>query len=253
MDIKEEKWLISHLKDLADQAERYCAVMYSDFLDTAQQEILLSMQNHLNVKIGLDGGYEGAERRMASFCPPFLFEEERRYPFCCIEIKPKNAKFLNKLPQHRDYLGAVLGCGLDRRKIGDLLVRPEGALIFVCEELTEYLMDHLHQAGSAEVLLRRYESDPQMALPEGKELLISVSSLRLDAVLSRGFGLGRSDAAQLIRAGRVQIDHRLCEKADQTVEETALLTVRGKGRLKLKGCAGTSKSGRIQIRVERFG
>ena len=57
MDAKEEKWLISHWQDQADQAERYCAVMYSDFLDTAQQEILLSMQNRLAVKISLDGGY----------------------------------------------------------------------------------------------------------------------------------------------------------------------------------------------------
>ena len=253
MDAKEEKWLISHWQDQADQAERYCAVMYSDFLDTAQQEILLSMQNRLAVKISLDGGYESAERRMASFCPPFLYDQELSYPFCCLEIQLKNTRFLKKLPQHRDYLGAVLGCGIDRRKVGDILVRPEGALIFVCEELVEYLTGNLRQVGAAEVALQRYEQDLVSILPEGKELLISVPSLRLDALLSRGFGMGRSEAAQLIRSGRVQIDHRICDKADQTVSQTAVLTVRGKGRLKLYGCSHTSKSGRLQVRAERFG
>ncbi|MBQ7916404.1 MAG: hypothetical protein IJ315_06410 [Firmicutes bacterium] len=253
MDHKEEKWLESHLQDLARQADRYGTPMYSDFLDTAGQDLLFSIQKHLGVEVALDGGYEGAERRMASFCPPFLHEEDLFYPLCCLEIQLQGAKFLKKKPQHRDYLGAILGSGLDRRKIGDVLVQPEGALVFICEEMEGYLKDNLREVGSATVEVVRFEGDMGMIGGDGKELVISVASLRLDAVLSRGFGAGRSDAADWIKAGRVQVDHRPCNKADQAVHEGAILSVRGKGRLKLKEITGTSKSGRIQIKTERFG
>lgn len=132
-------------------------------------------------------------------------------------------------------------------------MREEGALIFVCEEMAVFLMENLREVGHVPVDVQRYDGSLEDVIPHGKELVISVASLRLDAVLSRGFGMGRGDAADLIRAGRVQIDHHLCGKTDQVVGEEALLTVRGKGRLKLKGMTGTSKSGRIQVRAERFG
>ncbi len=249
----EEKWLQSHLADLARQADTYGIPMYSDFLDTAQQELLYGMEKRLPVKVEYNGGYEGAERRMASFCPPFLYEEENVFPIRCLEIRPRGAQFVKKPPQHRDYLGSVLGCGIDRRKIGDILVREEGALIFVCEEMSGFLIENLREVGHISVDIYPYEGSLEDVTPRGKELVISVASLRLDAVLSRGFGIGRGDAADLIRAGRVQIDHHLCTKTDQTVGEEALVTVRGKGRLRLKGATGTSKSGRVQVLAERFG
>lgn len=249
----EEKWLKSHLMDLARQAETYSIPMYSDFLDTAQQELLYDLEKHVSVRVEYNGGYEGAERRMASFCPPFFYEEQTTFPICCLEICPRGAQFVRKPPQHRDYLGSILGCGIDRKKTGDILVREEGALIFVCEEMAVFLMENLREVGHVPVDVQRYDGSLEDVIPHGKELVISVASLRLDAVLSRGFGMGRGDAADLIRAGRVQIDHHLCGKTDQVVGEEALLTVRGKGRLKLKGMTGTSKSGRIQVRAERFG
>lgn len=253
MDHKEEKWLESHLQDLARQAERYCTPMYSDFLDTAGQDVLYRIERQLGVSVALDGGYEGAERRMAAFCPSFLYDEALCWPMECLEIQLQGAHFLKKQPQHRDYLGAVLGCGLDRRKIGDILVRPEGALLFICEEMAQYLVENLREVGSAAVEVRRFDGDLSDIVSGGKELVISVASLRLDAVLSRGFGVGRSEAADWIRAGRVQVDHRPSGKADQTVSENMIITMRGKGRLKLKEIIGTSKSGRLQIRIERFG
>ena len=76
----EEKWLKSHLMDLARQAETYSIPMYSDFLDTAQQELLYDLEKHVSVRVEYNGGYEGAERRMASFCPPFFYEEQTTFP-----------------------------------------------------------------------------------------------------------------------------------------------------------------------------
>lgn len=251
---KEAKWIESHLRDLAAQADRFCMPVYSDFLDTAGQEILLSMQKQLGVQVALDGGYEGAERRMASFCPPFFYgDEEISYPILCLEICLQEARFLKKKPQHRDYLGAVLGTGLDRRKIGDIVLTEEGAVLFVCEDIAGYLTENLRQIGSADVTLRPYTGDLSQIGGSGKEILISVASLRLDAVLSHGFGVGRTEAADWVRAGRVQINHRPCGKGDAPIEAGMILTVRGKGRLKILEAAGVSKSGRTHLRAERFG
>ena len=48
---------------------------------------------------------------------------------------------------HRDFLGACLGCGISRQKVGDILVQGErGAQILVDKELVQFLVENLTQA-----------------------------------------------------------------------------------------------------------
>ena len=252
MEAKDEKRLISRFQDLAGQADRQGYPQFSDFLDTAEQDLLLRQANRLEAGVILEGGYEGAERRIAAFCPSFL-QEEIYWPIRPLLIRLRDSRFLKKRPQHRDYLGSLLGCGIERRMIGDILLVEEGAVFFTLQEMEAYLSESLHQVGAAEVEIVPFEGDVNALGGDGREVVISVASLRLDAVLGHGFGLSRNDAADLIRAGRVQIDHRLCGKADRPVAEGMIITVRGKGRLRLKQLMGSSKSGRVRMLAERFG
>ncbi len=253
MDIKDTRTLENHFADLAARAERTGYPQFTDFLDTAEQDVLTRMQKKFTpVRVALSGGYEGAERRIASFCPSFMQDEEVYYPYVCLKIGLADSRFLKKKPQHRDYLGAVLGCGIERKMTGDILVVEDGAVIFLMEEMEGFLTESLTGVGASDVKIEPFTGDPDQLGGEGKEVVISVASLRLDAVLAHGFGASRGDAADWIRQGRVQINHRPCTKADTVIAEGQILTVRGRGRLKIGEQKGVSKSGRIQITARRF-
>ena len=59
-----------------------------------------------------------------------------------------NGKFVFDSANHRDFLGACLGTGIERSKVGDILVTGEtGAYIMIAPELVEHLEATLTQVA----------------------------------------------------------------------------------------------------------
>ena len=83
-------------------------------------------------------------------------------------------------------------------------------------------------------------------------LLFGIATGTLDAVAAAAFSISRGKAAELIAAGRVNLDHVPCLKPDKPVAEGAVLTARGFGKAKLKEVGGLSKKGRTGITIERY-
>jgi RNA-binding protein YlmH len=88
--------------------------------------------------------------------------------------------------------------------------------------------------------------------PETKEIKDTLASLRLDSVISSGFRIGRSAAAQYVTSGRAAIDGLPCEKPDKAVEEGAKVSVRGLGKILLRTVNGQTKKGRISVIIDRY-
>ena len=154
---------------------------------------------------------------------------------------------------HRDFLGSILGQGLDREKVGDILVGEGSCDIWVFRELSSYLLQNLTGAGRARLRVEEISlSDIEAPEKQVREVRDTVSSLRLDAVLATGFSTSRGKAADLISAGRVELNHRPCVKADRTVSEGDVMTCRGLGKCVLKEVSGLSKKGRTMIVMERY-
>lgn len=79
-----------------------------------------------------------------------------------------------------------------------------------------------------------------------------MSSLRLDSIASSAFSMSRGRAAELIRAGKAEVNWRLCDKADHLCRQGDVLTLRGFGKCALTEVGSTTKKGRISIRLERY-
>ena len=105
--------------DLSRQANRKGIVIFSDFLNLNEQNILDSVKKELETSYELFGGYEMAERRVAAFLPADL-SYDWTYPISCLKLEPAYPKFAEVLT-HRDILGSVMNLGLERGKIGDIL------------------------------------------------------------------------------------------------------------------------------------
>ena len=198
------------------------------------------------------GGFEGAERQMLVYLPEYL-EKDELYgadsPLVCLRA----TFFDGDTPSHRDFLGALMGAGIARETIGDICVGKGQCDFFVTAEIAPYILQNFTGAGRTKVHLERIPlSEVSVPELETKEIRDTVASVRLDSIISSGFRIGRSAAAQYVSAGKAAIDGLPCEKPDKTVEEGAKISVRGLGKIKLKSINGQTKKGRISVVIDRY-
>ncbi len=199
------------------------------------------------------GGYTDAERKMLVYLPDYLeadsYFDGEDTPVCCIRA----TYFEADNPAHKDFLGALMGSGITRQSIGDICVGQGQCDFFVTTEITPYVLQTLTTAGRAHLHLKQIPlSQVQIVEAKTKEIRDTVASLRLDSIISSGFRIGRSLAAQYITAGKAAIDGLPCEKPDKPVSEGMKISVRGLGKMKLKTVNGQTKKGRISVVIDRY-
>ena len=198
------------------------------------------------------GGYEDAERRMLVYLPEYLEEDslyEEDSPLVCLRA----AFFQGDDLSHRDFLGALMGAGIGRETVGDICVGKGSCDFFVTAEIAHYNLQNFSSAGRTKLHISQIPlRQAQIPEPEVKEIKDTLASLRLDSVISSGFRIGRSLAAQYVSAGKAAIDGLPCEKPDKMVSEGVKISVRGLGKIKLQNVNGQTKKGRISVVIHRY-
>ena len=241
------------LSELAQRASRTGRVQYTRFVDPALVAAAEGAAARSGVSVRLWGGHPEAERVMAGFYdiePP----EDGDFPLCALQLD-WNDRFSR--PEHRDLLGAVMGLGLQREATGDILMGRDGekrcGVLFATDEMADYIAANLESAGRTTLRARRVEVLPEIALPEGRELRITVQQPRLDAVLSAGFDLSRAQAQHLVMAGLVKLNHLVNTRTDAHLRPGDLISARGYGRLRVLREEGQSRRGRQVLVLFKYG
>jgi len=250
----EERVVLARVLDRMERAQTRAIPCATQFLSPAQRaaaEPLLAASGH--PKHLFFGGFEGAERTVCVFLPDWLegedFLSDEENPVGAIEASFPDGAGLT----HRDLLGGLMGIGLTREKVGDLLVFDGMAQIVALKETIPIILSQFDQAGRYRLQLKEIPLSALSPAPVQVKLVKdTVATLRLDAVLSSGFSIARGKAADLINSGRVSVNHRECTKTDKAVAEGDILTCRGLGKCILKSVGGQSRKGRIMIEMERY-
>ena len=248
----EDRLLLARILDKAQQAESRNIPVATDFLSPQQQILakdLLRLGSISESAYLFLGGYEGAERKLILFLPDWLEPELAESPIRCLRAAFRREEALS----HRDFLGSLMGMGIVREKLGDILVADGSADILVLDSVEEFLLQSWDSAGRTK--LKVSAIDPlHIHLPEVKCELVrdTVSSLRLDAIVSTGFRMARGKAADLIAAGRVQVNWRECTKPDKLLAAGDTVSARGFGKFELTEVGGLTKKGRTSITVKRY-
>ena len=248
----EERLLLARAMDKLELARTRSVPGHTGFLSPQER---VSVENLLNAcghpRHLFYGGFEGAERTVCAFLPDWQEEDIWLEGDC--PIKAVRCTWSNGTLSHRDFLGSILGLGLDREKIGDLLVGDGECHILALEDVADFLVMNLDQAGRVRLKTSAMElADLKPPEVKVKPIRDTVSSLRLDAVAAAGFSLSRGKAADLIASGKFQLNHRECLKPDRPVAEGDVMSCRGLGKCVLKEVGGPSKKGRIMILLERY-
>ncbi len=244
----ENKLLIRHLEDIAAKAVKTgCAA--SRFLTPA--EIAASrLAKKGECELSFDGGFENAERARAIFLQPEWGVYAREEWISALQIRCREQDSIS----HRDILGAVMAMGIERNVIGDIDADASPATLICLPEMRGHIISNLKTIGRVGVAVAPVALSE---LPLKAENLIektdTVTSLRLDAVLSAAFNLSRGEAAELIAAGYVSLNYAVCLQASKDVAEGALISARGKGRARVLEIGGHSRKGRIFLKIGLYG
>ena len=198
------------------------------------------------------GGYEEAERKMLVYLPDYLEKSsllDEDSPCVCLRA----TFYQGDSPNHRDFLGALMGAGIGRETVGDICVGKSSCDFFVTVEIAPYILQNFTSAGRTKLHLEQISlAEASIPEPEVKEIKDTLASLRLDSVISSGFRIGRSLASQYVTQGKAAIDGLPCEKPDKSVAEGAKISVRGLGKIKLQAVNGKTKKDRISVVIHRY-
>ena len=165
-------------------------------------------------------------------------------------LTPAEQYALTNWARHRDYLGAILGLGVRREWVGDILVQDHGAYVFCLPSVAPALLE-LEQVGRTGVKAAAVEL-AAVPVPERKvrPVTFTVQSARLDAVVSVMFRLSRTSAAAQIRAGAVHLNYAECLRPDAPVAPGDVLSLRGAGKGSVTEVGGMSRKGRQFVTAE---
>lgn len=244
---------LARVLDKAQLAQSRNIPAYSQFLTDGEQELADQAVNAMgNPRRVFWGGYEGAERRACVFLPDWMDDFQpgsEDDPLAAVEITPPPDAKLT----HRDYLGALMGLGLAREGLGDILAAPDRAQAVCLKSVLPALLTQWTEVGRYAVKVRELPlSELRPVAGDVKTRRETFQSLRLDAVAAAGFGLSRAKAAGLIAAGRILVNHLPCQKSDRLLKEGDSLTAKGYGKCVLARVLGESRKGRIMVEMERY-
>jgi len=242
--------LAASLLDVADSALRKRKYKVSEFLDPYGYSIAETVGAHYgNLQLLSNGGYHGAERVKAIF----VNEDFRGTPDVAIEaLSVKWDERYYELT-HRDILGALMGLGIKREIVGDIIMCGHGCQIIVETSLTSFIIQNLKLVGAAAVVVSPISlSDIAPREEKIKEIKTTVASLRLDVVAAAGFGTSRTTMSDEIGVGKIKVNWQDAKKSDQAVKVGDVFSMRGRGRVEVAEVLGQTKKGRISILLKRF-
>lgn len=248
---EEDKILLARLYDRLNGAARRNIPASGPFLSPREQA--LSRQLLPGDGFRFFGGYEGAERAVFCYVPDYLepetywFDEEG--PVQAVSARYHEGDCLT----HRDFLGALMGAGIKRETVGDILIRPGLCQFLLTREIVPYVLQNLESAGRTKLHLSPLplsELSPPEA--ETREIRGTVAALRLDSVTALGFGLARGPAAQYIESGRAAVNGLPCVKPSYFLTEGDRVTIRGLGKIELNSVGGTTRKGRTGVTILRY-
>ena len=237
------------ISDLARRSTKSGSITNTLFLTPAEKYLLEQRKDlYQGCRAYFFGEEYGCERCAAFFVPDYL-EEEPDYSAVITAFRIE--AFFGE-PGHRDYLGAVINTGIERNRVGDLVIKGNECTVFCFLSVARAVAD-IERVGRCGVRVKELPLSEIPAIErKTKAVSFTVSGLRLDAVAADMFRVSRTEAAEKIKLGLVTVNYSVCDKTDARVSEGDVISMRGEGKGVIKEIGGQSRKGRTYVHAEIF-
>lgn len=254
MNNPSDDFIRKRFNDLDTRAYTGGYPVFTDFCDAAEINILHTMAGGLSCSIITDGGYDLSERQMACFMPSDVFLEDTvSFPMKTIYITPVSPKFSDVLT-HRDFLGALMNLGIRRELMGDLLVEKSlnSCYVFCVDHIAEFITDNLARVKHTDVSVSIIDFSESGFMPDFRNETLIVTSDRLDSLVASAAHTSRSRGTALIDGEKVMINNRIEKSHTKAVSPGDIVTVRGKGKFRVKEFMGQTQKGRMKVSIDWY-
>ncbi len=210
------------------------------FLTLTEQAII---KNTLKNKVFFKfyGGYKNSELKRA------VIYKDSNPSITCFKII-YNEKYLNLT--HQNILGTLLSLSITKDSIGDIL--PSDDVFFITSELKDFIINEFVKINNVSIELIEYDGSDL----ERNILLdinsFTVSSLRLDSIVSKIIKKSRSIASQMIIDDLIKVNHLVSNKNTKYLNEEDIISIRKYGRYIIKDTKNTSKKGKIVVKYGKY-
>ncbi len=244
----EDKVLVSHIKDMARICEKTYKPRFSAFLDERGIMIADLVMNELGVKnFRFYGGYDEASRKVLGIFPEYC-EDEEKFPITALVFSFREADKLS----HRDFLGSFMSKQIKRDMIGDIIVSSGRAVAFVYDTVKQLLLYETDKVGAVGVRVSEESAPDINDKLSFIEKNCTVSSMRLDCIVSAAAGVSRGKAAGMIKGGYVSVMYSAVDSPSFALSEGDVFSIRGTGKFLLFSVNGTTKKDRIHITLKKY-
>ncbi|XP_022981895.1 uncharacterized protein LOC111480897 isoform X1 [Cucurbita maxima] len=241
---------VKHILVMAKRSLSRREVLHTNFLTPpVVKESMLAIKKLADVKAIAQGGYPEAERCRISVG----HADELTSDPDVVSALSITGNFMFHTCTHGDFLGAILGTGIAREKLGDIILQEEkGAQVVIVPELVDFLVSSLHKVGNVTVSCTRIPlTDLDYEPPKTKTFKTIEASLRVDALASAGFKISRSKLVDFISSGDVRVNWTTITKNGTILKTGDIVSVSGKGRLKI-GEINPTKKGKFAVELIRY-
>lgn len=224
-------------------------IKHTDFLNPNEVKNAISILNsNSDIKYTVDGGYENAERSTIFIYPFYMEYEDIENSLRFIQVEG-NFKF-NSI-SHKDYLGALMNLGIKREKVGDIIIHDNFCQIVVSNDICDFIIMNLNKVSKNNVSVSEIKKNEIIPSKLNyKDISFTVSSKRLDCIISGLYNISRQESAKYINNERVQVNYEKINSPSKEIVDESLISVRGKGRAKIVQVGDITKKGRIKIQAK---
>lgn len=243
---QEERPFIDGVADWIEQVQMQYAPYLTDFLDPRQAYIVETMiRQETELKFQFQGGYQAAERARCLIYPDYYEPTLDEFDIQLFEIHyPVKFATLG----HGRVLGTLVNSGVKREYFGDIISDGQGWQVFVAKEVASYVKLQVEKIGNVTVRLEeRNYTDILLPIDAWTTEKLTVSSLRLDTVISSVYNISRQRSKQLIESGKIKVNWREETRPDFLLDLLDIVSIRGFGRIQLQGLEGQTKKEKIRL------
>ena len=246
----DDRLMANKILDTIEHCEKNYTFKATTFLDPRQQKLIEGLlAKEKNIKYHVESGIEDSERKLYIIYHEDYDIDDIEKPYQILEFSWYNKNV--KKPSHRDFLGSIIGAGIKREMLGDIILQEDKAYVVCSKEVSDYILYNIERVGSLPVKVKLAEH-PGITSETEKTINTTVASLRLDGIISAGFAISRTKAAEIIKSGRVRINWEEKDVTSRVIKQGDVISIRGKGRIILEEIAGNTKKDKIRIVIKKF-
>ncbi len=246
---EQEQILYNRIIDLARQVKGKGSPRFTAFLDQRQQAVALYAIQSVGDCQGVFYGGEGdSDRKVLGIIDGYAHLTEEMFPITVLGVRfPKDQRL-----SHRDFLGALMGLMIKRELIGDILISEGKGLIYALSSAATIIASELTQAGRTQVSCTIGKPADWQHEVNFEEINGTVSSLRLDCIVSHLLNLSRDASDKLITSSKVMNNSRLITDGAKQVSQGDIISIRGYGKYVIDEVGDRNKKGRIRIYCKKY-